>query len=183
MLIASHSGCAAYISNGSILVRYIIVCLQRKKLEIENLLSMQYFFLSPQESHKRVSGFSAAWIPLSSVQGVPAESVARRPGITLSCKLYFLDHSEMPDCFMSIKLWHNLLLLFINVIKDFHKAPHSVSAVPTTVFCILHPRMDSGKCKQSKQANKKLLLSSGLFFSIEHECHLLFKQNWKQHCH
>lgn len=122
------------------------------------------FFLSAQESHIRVLGFSAGWILLPSAQGTPAESMAHRLGRTCSCKLYSLNHSEVPDCFMSGKLWHNLLPLFLNVIKAFHNAPHSVSAVSTTACCILHPRMDSGKCKQSKQANKNSLYPLAFFF-------------------
>lgn len=117
------------------------------------------FFLSPQESHKRVSGFSAGWILLPSAQGIPAESMAHRPGRTCSRKLYSLNHSEMPGCFMSVKLRHNLLPLFLNVIKGFHNAPHSVSAVSTTVFCILDHRMDSANVhKANKQTKPPFIL-------------------------
>lgn len=70
----------------------------------------------------------------------------------------------MPDCFTAVKLWHNHLPLFLSMIKGFHNAPHSVSTVPTTVFCILQPEMDSGKHKQSKQANKTYFYPLAFFF-------------------
>lgn len=41
---------------------------------------------------------------------------------------------------------------------------HSVRAVSTTVFCILHPRMDSGKYKPSKQVKKTSFNPLAFFF-------------------